>query len=79
MIYLAPDSAMNMNKPFFEKLLVILMFLMVLVVFSFAERDTKKLVQLYSGGSVAEVPGKAKAISAISPTVSTPKISVPGK
>lgn len=37
-----------MTKKGIEKKLVVLLFVLVLVVFSFAERDSKKLDRLYS-------------------------------
>ena len=37
-----------MKKIFIEQNLVVLLFILVLVVFSFAERDTKKLDKVYS-------------------------------
>lgn len=37
-----------MNKPKLERNIAVLLFVMVLVVFSFAQRDTKKLEPLYT-------------------------------
>ena len=65
MIYLAPDSAMIMKKSLIEKRIAILMFVLVLVVFSFAERDTKKLVEYYSAGTTAKMPARAPQIASM--------------
>ena len=48
MNYIAPLFLTTMSKKRFEKYLVALLFVMVLVVFSFAERDSKKLERLYT-------------------------------
>jgi len=37
-----------MNKPKLERYIAALLFIMVLVIFSFAQRDTKKLEPLYT-------------------------------
>ena len=37
-----------MKRSILERILVVLMFVMVLVTFSFADRDTKKIEKLYS-------------------------------
>jgi hypothetical protein len=37
-----------MNKKVIERNLVVLLFVLVLVVFSFAERDTRKIERLYT-------------------------------
>lgn len=39
---------MGMNKNGIEKALVVLLFVMVLVIFSFAQKDTEKLDRLYN-------------------------------
>ncbi len=46
-LYLAPVFFICMNRKGIEQSLVILLFLLVLVVFSLAERDSKKLDRLY--------------------------------
>ena len=46
---------MEMKIKFVEKSLVIIMFVAVLVVFSFAQRDTEKLFELHAAGSSAEI------------------------
>jgi len=37
-----------MNKPLSERKLVVILFIMVLIIFSFAQRDTPKLELLYT-------------------------------
>ena len=37
-----------MKRSILERIIVVLMFVMVLVTFSFADRDTKKIEKLYS-------------------------------
>lgn len=48
MVYIATALRTVMNKRGIEKNIVILLFVLVLVVFSFAERDSKKLERLYT-------------------------------
>ena len=43
-----PDYGTVMNKKGIERNLVVLLFVLVLVVFSFAERDSKKIEKLYT-------------------------------
>ncbi|HEX6332927.1 MAG TPA: hypothetical protein VFZ78_01805 [Flavisolibacter sp.] len=38
-----------MNRTIVERNLVVVLFILVLVIFSFAERDSRKLVPLYAG------------------------------
>ncbi|MGN6163089.1 MAG: hypothetical protein ACTHOF_00980 [Flavisolibacter sp.] len=40
-----------MNKAIIERNIVVVLFVLVLIVFSFAERDTKKLDRLYMKGT----------------------------
>lgn len=61
---------MEMKKNLLEKGFVIVMFVLVLVVFSFAERDTKKLIELHSAGSTAEIPANGSKLIAASLTPS---------
>ena len=42
-----------MERAKVERILVVLLFVMVLVVFSFAERDSRKLDKLYSNAATA--------------------------
>jgi hypothetical protein len=48
MFYIAAAFKNIMTKRGVEKKLVVLLFVLVFVVFSFAERDSKKLHRLYS-------------------------------
>jgi hypothetical protein len=45
---LQPDYGTVMNKKGIERNLVVLLFVLVLIVFSFAERDSKKIEHLYT-------------------------------
>jgi hypothetical protein len=64
---------MTMKKALVERSIVILLFVLVMVVFSFAERDTKKIFQQNPRGTVILVPqtpelqfsGKAEPIAQI--------------
>ena len=47
---------MKMNKPILEKATVVVLFILVLVVFSFAERDSKKLINLYTRKAAQKDP-----------------------
>lgn len=49
-----------MNKPKLERNIAVLLFILVLVIFSFAQRDTKKIEPLYNQQSTAhnELPAK---------------------
>jgi len=48
MFYIAPRYGTVMNKKGIERNLVVLLFVLVLIVFSFAERDSKKIERLYT-------------------------------
>jgi len=54
MIYLAALTLRNMKKPVVEKGFVIVLFIMVIIAFSFAERDTQKLFEKYNTKSVVK-------------------------
>jgi len=54
MIYLATLTLRNMKKPVVEKGFVIVLFIMVIIAFSFAERDTQKLFEKYNTKSVVK-------------------------
>jgi hypothetical protein len=47
-----------MRKVTLEKSIVVLLFILVLIVFSFAERDTQKLYKLYNGSAESFEPLK---------------------
>jgi hypothetical protein len=55
---------MKMKNNLVEKGFVIVMFVLVLVVFSFAQRDTEKLIEFYSAGTSAEVTAKENKLTA---------------
>ena len=58
MPYIAQDfTRSHMKKAILEKNIVALLFILVLITFSFAERDSKKLKQLYT--QIGETGGKA--------------------
>ena len=46
---------MRIQKALVEKGVVVLMFVLVLVVFSIAERETQKVLELHSAGDTAEL------------------------
>jgi len=48
MFYIATVFMTVMNKKGIERNIVVLLFVLVLVIFSFAERDSKKLERLYT-------------------------------
>jgi len=47
-----------MKRAILERNIVVVLFVLVLIVFSFAERDTQKLNQLYNGGTVSSASAK---------------------
>jgi len=57
-------ETMEMKKTLIEKGFVVIMFVLVLVVFSFAERDSKKLYELYSPERSADLPVVPKKLTA---------------
>lgn len=57
---------MTMKKALVERSIVFVLFVLVMVVFSFAERDTKKIFQQNPRGTVILVP-------------ETPELQYPGK
>ncbi len=44
-----------MKKDLVERNMVVVLFILVMVVFSFAERDTKKLFQHYNSKNITEI------------------------
>ena len=52
MRYIAPDFSFDMRKLLTERNLVVFLFGAVLITFSFAENDTKKIEQFYSPSAV---------------------------
>ena len=51
---------MNRKKILLEKSLVVVLFVSVMVVFSLAERDSKKLVELYTKKATAKTKTEVK-------------------
>jgi hypothetical protein len=47
-----------MNKKVLERTLVVILFVLVLVTFSFAERDSKKIERLYTTTQLLQDSGK---------------------
>ena len=45
-----------MKKPLLEKSFVVVLFVLVIVAFSFAERDTQKVFEKYNQKSTVEIP-----------------------
>ena len=58
-----------MKKIFIERNIVVFLFVIVLVIFSLAERDSKKLENIYVAGQLLEkaVPGLHETAANISP------------
>ena len=56
MLYIASD--LDMKKAIVERNLVVILFILVLVVFSFAERDSKKLERIYKTSAVKRTGAK---------------------
>lgn len=59
MIYIAALFERNMKRTVLEKIFVVVLFVLVLVVFSFAERDTQKLFEKYNTKSTVGIPEQA--------------------
>jgi hypothetical protein len=67
-----------MRRAIVERFAAIVLFVLVLVVFSFAERDTKKLVQFYNSKNSALTPVKSPEFTAATmelPAPVRPRIS----
>lgn len=56
-----------MKRAALERNIVVVLFVLVLIVFSFAERDSKKLDQLYKGAQSFEPVKQEKTIGASEP------------
>ena len=55
---------MFMNRKVFENVLVVVLFLMVLVVFSFAQKDSKKLDRIYKTSQLIEKQNPVQTVQA---------------
>ena len=64
----------TMKRALVERCAAIVLFVLVLVVFSFAERDTKKLVEFYNSKNSAVIPVKTPEYSA-----SVTELPAPGR
>jgi len=53
-----------MKRALVERNLVVFLFVIVLVVFSFAERDTQKLIQFYNSRNTTEIKAPASTLIA---------------
>jgi len=58
MIYIAARFKGVMKKSLFEKGFVVVLFVLVMIAFSFAERDTQKAFQKYNTKSTVEISKK---------------------
>lgn len=56
MVYIATVFRRSMKKSLLEKSFVVVLFVLVMLAFSFAERDTQKLFEKYNTKSTVEVP-----------------------
>jgi hypothetical protein len=68
MIYLARVLRRHMKRTVLERSFVVVLFVLVMVAFSFAERDTKKLFEKYNTKSTVEMPAQAPDYTAGIPT-----------
>ena len=64
MIYIAARFKGVMEKSLFEKGFVVVLFVLVMVAFSFAERDTQKAFEKYNTKSTVEISKKASDYTA---------------
>lgn len=78
MNYLAPDLVKTMKRALVERNIVVVLFVLVLVVFSFAERDTQKLFEHYNTKSTTEVTTPSVKFTAVVKTPAAPGLPVPG-
>jgi hypothetical protein len=62
---------MDMNRNSIENVLVIFLFVMVLVVFSFAQKDSKKLDRLYNTSQLIQKQAPVHTVQAPLPTAKT--------
>jgi len=53
-----------MKRALVERNIVVVLFVIVLVVFSFAERDTRKLIEFYNSRSTTEIKSPASTLIA---------------
>ena len=58
MIYIAARFKGVMKKSLFEKSFVVVLFVLVMVAFSFAERDTQKAFEKYNTKTTVEISKK---------------------
>lgn len=56
MIYIAALYLKHMKRTVLERSFVIVLFVLVMVAFSFAERDTQKLFEKYNTKSTVDIP-----------------------
>lgn len=62
--YIAPVFGKVMKKEGLERNLVVLLFVMVLIVFSFADRDSKRLDRIYTTAQLLKQGSDAIALTA---------------
>lgn len=70
-----PELDLNMKRAIVEKGAVATMFVLVLIVFSFAERDTQKLIQLHSKSAQQIKPTPNYSASVIEQKLLPPKFA----
>ena len=66
-----------MKKVFSERNIVVILFVMVLVSFSFAQNETKKIEQLYKGTSASLIKpsaSKSEAVTKLPAVIQSPVI-----
>ena len=62
-LILQPARELFMNKKKIERTIVVFLFIVVLVVFSFAERDSKKLERIYNSSAHSIKPVKVNEVA----------------
>ena len=72
MFYIAIHLAINMKRALTERNLVVVLFILVLIVFSFAERDSKKLDRFYTNSTADKMKLKQVLIASATEQNSIP-------
>jgi hypothetical protein len=67
MNYLAALKAMNNKRALLERSFVVVLFVLVMVVFSFAQRDTIEVFEKHNAKSTVQLPSPTPRFTAESP------------
>jgi hypothetical protein len=65
MNYLAALKAMNKKRALLERSFVVVLFVSVMVVFSFAQRDTNEVFEKHNAKSTVQLPSPAPQFTAV--------------